>query len=120
MKKSELIARYEHFGKDINVITQEQFFDVLNVHENNLFKEINHRSIDCDTDCMSFGLDGCDYYYYSSKWNVGWEGDVDVDGIFFNIVTMTEKEREDMMKIFTQENDYSNMAIGGDDCELLL
>jgi hypothetical protein len=114
MKKSELIARYRHFGEDLVAIDNLEFFRVL--ADNDVKQGFD--KIDLESDCTRFSIDGYDYYCYSSCYKVGWQGDMNADSFFFKIRVCTALERESIKQIFSRKNDYTvfeEVFIGGED-----
>lgn len=97
MKKSELFARYDLFGKEVIEITEQEFYQKLqdNKESTNIYESGS-------TEYWVVKTDGADYMQYSSMWNVGWQGDVDSDQFYCKVETLTKAEVERLTKIFTQ------------------
>jgi len=74
--QAQLIAELIHYGKKLETITNEEFW---NTYESN--KESEHRSDinsyeykDFSCDCMSYSIDGYDYYTYGFLITSGYDG----------------------------------------------
>lgn len=100
MRKSELYARYIFFNKDIEEITPQEFASYF-IPEN---KDKVIYDTDGSSECYTVRTDGCDYIRVGSHWNVGWEGDVDMDSFFCKIQTMSQAEREELRELFTSNS----------------
>ena len=97
MRKSELFARYDNFGKDIIEISKEEFLEQLNIADKENSSWVQG---DSNTECFIIRTDGMDYMQYSSLFSVGWQGDKDCDQFFCKIQTITKKEMEEISAIF--------------------
>lgn len=98
MNKAELYARYELFGKEIEEISHEEFYEHYTI--GNKENILSTKENECTYSTL-IRLDGCDYYMFSSSYNVGWQGDVDVDVFFCKWKTMTKAEMLEMERLFT-------------------
>lgn len=98
MKKSELFAKYDNFGKDVIEISREEFFNQLSIADKDDASWIER---DSNTECFLIRTDGMDYMQYSSLFSVGWQGDKDSDQFFCKIKTSTKKEIQELSLIFS-------------------
>lgn len=95
MNRAELFANYDNFGREITTVSQEEFYSNL------VLESYRHRTIDSRTEEQYYSIDGYDYMFYSTAYNVGWEGDMDCDQYFCKVKTMTQVERDDLRKLLT-------------------
>lgn len=93
MRKSELFAKYFNFRTELVEVTQEEFYANFNKETYTMY-DIG------DTCEQSYRIDGAKYMLYSSLYNVGWQGDVDSDQFYCKIEMMTQKELDEIAKIF--------------------
>jgi hypothetical protein len=94
MTRSELAARYENFGRNIIVISREEFYDIVNKLEHS----ISWRHFDASTEVCTISTDGVEYMCYGSTYAV--QGGYDGDSFYFKIITMTQAEIEELRKVF--------------------
>ena len=50
---------------------------------------------------VKISTDGMDYYHFSVAYTVGWQGDYDIDAVYCKVKTMTEAERDELMKMLS-------------------
>jgi len=100
MNKAELYARYELFGQEIQEIDHKEFYQ--HYTEENRENILSTKETE-STYSTLIRLDGCDYYMFSSTYNVGWQGDVDCDTFFCKKETITRAEMLEMEKLFTSD-----------------
>jgi len=94
MKKSELAARYDNFGRNLIEISEKEFYQVVD----KLKHVITWHNYDCLTEVYKIQTDGVEYICYTSAYN---NYNVhDCDSFYFKIITMTQAEREEICKVF--------------------
>jgi hypothetical protein len=92
--RSELLATYDNYGKELIVIDSKEYYANLNA------KTYNEYTMGC-SDVQRYSIDGYDFICYSTVYNVGWQGDVDCDSFYCKIKTLTAKEIEEFCNIFS-------------------
>ena len=92
MNRSELLAAYSNYDKEMIVIDSKEYFTNLNV-------ETLNECTRAYSDVQKYSIDGYNYFCYSTVYNVGWQGDVDCDVFYCKIKTMTEAERINLRKL---------------------
>ena len=92
--RSELLATYDNYGKEMVKVSKEEFHTNFNV------KTYNSYTMGC-SDVTRYSIDGYDYFCYSTVYNVGWQGDVDCDEFICKVKTSTAKEIEEFCNIFS-------------------
>lgn len=103
MKKSELIARYDHFGQDLIVVPTKEFMDIYK--SNNV--EPSKIKTFGTAGGFKFHVDGWDYYNYSDCFPIGTDGNHDCDAFQFRIRVATESDKLAVKKFFSKENGSS-------------
>jgi hypothetical protein len=102
VNRAELFANYDNFDREIIEVSREEFY-------NNLEKEFySNREIDSRTEVQSYPIDGYVYKFYSTLYNVGWQGDMDSDCFICKIKTLTKAEVEHYSNIFSRPNNYDD------------
>lgn len=104
MRKSELIARVEHYNEsELIEIQATEYMDVC--HANNLTNEdIQFHELQRGTASVNhYAIDGWNYYWYSASWSVGWQGDIDGDSYFCKQKTLTKAELQEIHDLFTTQ-----------------
>ena len=98
MKKSELYAKYMHFGNDVIEITPLEFRNLLDDCVVNGDKNHSFES-DGSTEYLVIHTDGCDYYQYSSMFMVN--GEYDFDQFFCKVNRITKAQMKEIQDLFT-------------------
>ncbi len=99
MNRSELFANYDNFDREITTVSQEEFYSNFN-------KDTYHNRENGNTCIQKYAIDGYNYYFYSTVYNVGWQGDMDADCYICKVKTLTKAEIEHYSSIFTRPNNY--------------
>jgi hypothetical protein len=94
MKKAELAARYDNFGRDLIEISLYEFYQVVD----KLDHAVTWRHFDASTEICTISTDGVEYMCYGSTYSV--QGGHDGDSFYCKLVTMTQAEREKLRKLF--------------------
>lgn len=105
MNRAELFANYDNFEKEIIEVSREEFYTNLNK------ESFRNRDVDSRTEVQLYSIDGWDYRFYSTLYNVGWQGDMDADIFICKIKTLTKAEIEKFCNIFSESKENNNHIV---------